>query len=87
MGALYRLGADIGGTFTDLALVAPDGSLCGRVESARVTPDQVRLTVTVDGLGVLPAVADLPGPGRAPVAVGEAVRLVVDLTRTASVGT
>jgi thiamine transport system ATP-binding protein len=66
--------------------VAPDGVLCGRVESARVTPDQVRLTVAVDGLGVLPAVADLPGPGRTAVAVGEAVRLVVDLTRTASVG-
>ena len=66
--------------------VAPDGTLCGRVESARVTPDRVRLTVAVDGVGVLPAVADLPGPGRAAVAVGEDVRLVVDLTRTAPVG-
>ena len=62
------------------------GSLPGRVESARVTPDQVRLTVAVDGAGVLPAVADLPTGGGAAVAVGQEVLLVVDLTRTAPVG-
>jgi len=66
--------------------VAPDGTLCGRVESARVTPDRVRLTVAVDGAGVLPAVADLPVPVLAAVEVVQDVRLVVDLTRTAPVG-
>jgi thiamine transport system ATP-binding protein len=62
------------------------GSLRGRVESARATPDQVRLTVAVDGAGVLPAVADLPTGGGVAVAVGQEVLLVVDLTRTAPVG-
>ena len=62
------------------------GSLHGRVESARATPDQVRLTVAVDGAGVLPAVAELPTGGGAPVAVGQEVLLVVDVTRTAPVG-
>ena len=62
------------------------GSLHGRVESARATPDQVRLTVAIDGAGVLPAVADLPTGGGAAVAVGQEVLLVVDLTRTAPVG-
>ena len=66
--------------------VHPAGTLCGRVESARATPGQVRLTVAVDGAGVLPAVADLPAGSGAAVAVGEDVRLVVDLTRTAPVG-
>ncbi len=62
---------------------ASDGSLPGRVTAARITPETVRLTVDVDGIGELPAVADLPGEGRPAVAVGQDVRLVVDLTRTA----
>jgi thiamine transport system ATP-binding protein len=64
----------------------PAGSLKARVESARATPDQVRLTVAVEGAGVLPAVADLPTGGGAAVTVGEEIMLVVDLTRTAPVG-
>jgi thiamine transport system ATP-binding protein len=61
----------------------PDGPLHGRVTAARITPETVRLTVDVDGIGELPAVADLPAVGHPAVAVGEDVRLVVDLTRTA----
>ena len=63
-----------------------EGPLCGRVTAARITPETVRLTVDVDGIGELPAVADLPGRGGRAVAVGEEVRLVVDLTRTARLG-
>ena len=60
--------------------VDASGTLCGTVTSARPAPDLVRLTVRVDqGIGELHAVSDGPtSPG-----VGEAVRLVVDLTRTA----
>jgi thiamine transport system ATP-binding protein len=47
-----------------------------------VTPEQVRLVVDVDGVGELDAVAPLDQHPR----VGEAVRLVVDATRTAPVG-
>lgn len=48
---------------------------------ARVTPEQVRLVVDVDGVGEVDAVAPLDQhPG-----VGEAVRLTVDATRTAVV--
>ncbi|MBJ7356945.1 ABC transporter ATP-binding protein [Nocardioides sp.] len=57
------------------------GGLTGRVVSARVTPEQVRLVVDVDGIGALDAVAPLdrhPGPG-------DAVRLAVDHTRTAAI--
>jgi thiamine transport system ATP-binding protein len=60
----------------------PEGPLSGRVVEARVTPEQVRLVVDVDGVGLLDAVAPLdehPGPG-------QAVRLSVDATRTAPVG-
>ncbi|MEO5708640.1 MAG: ABC transporter ATP-binding protein [Nocardioidaceae bacterium] len=63
-----------------------DGRLHGRVTAARITPETVRLTVDVDGIGELPAVADLPGTGRPAVSVGEDVTLVVDLTRTARLG-
>ncbi|WP_193611172.1 ABC transporter ATP-binding protein [Nocardioides lijunqiniae] len=60
---------------------APDGArdLRGVVLSARVTPDQVRLVVGVDGLGELDAVASV---GTHPAA-GEPVRLVVDRSRLA----
>ena len=61
---------------------AVDGPLAGRVLAARMTPDVVRLTVAVDGVGELPAVAERPGRWRS----GSVVRLVVDLTRTARLG-
>jgi len=62
--------------------VDPAGRLVGTVTEARVTPEQVRLVVEVDGVGELDAVAPLdehPGPG-------QPVRLSVDATRTAPVG-
>ena len=58
----------------------PGGPLHGRVLSARATPEAVRLTVDVAGVGEVHAVAG--DDGDAP-AVGRDVRLVVDLTRTA----
>lgn len=64
--------------------VAPSGSLSGRVLSARVTPDAVRLTVEVDGLGQVHAVGDLD---TALPTVGDAVHLVLDLTRAARLDT
>jgi thiamine transport system ATP-binding protein len=61
--------------------VDPDGPLSGTVVEARVTPEQVRLVVDVDGVGELDAVAPLDQhPG-----VGQPVRLAVDATRTAPV--
>jgi thiamine transport system ATP-binding protein len=62
--------------------VEPDGELSGTVTVARVTPEQVRLVVDVDGVGELDAVAPLDQhPG-----IGQPVRLAVDATRTAPVG-
>jgi len=62
--------------------VDPEGELSGAVVEARVTPEQVRLVVDVDGVGELDAVAPLDQhPG-----VGQRVRLAVDATRTAPVG-
>ena len=61
--------------------VVPDGALAGTVTEARITPEQVRLVVEVDGVGEVDAVAPLdehPAPGTA-------VRLSVDATRTAVV--
>ena len=62
--------------------VSDDGKLCGRVVSARLTPDATRLTVDVRGVGEVGAVASgasrVPGPG-------DEVRLVVDTTRLAVV--
>jgi thiamine transport system ATP-binding protein len=70
--------------------VASDGVLHGRVLQARMTPEVVRLEVEVDGVGPMPAVAALPDrSGRAgvpEVGPGHDVRLVVDVTRTASLG-
>ena len=69
---------------------AADGPLRGRVLAARTTPDLVRLTVAVDGVGELPAVARPPTGavehGRAALGVGQDIQLVVDLTRTARLG-
>jgi thiamine transport system ATP-binding protein len=64
-------------------VVDPDGSLEGLVQQARVTPEQVRLVVDVPGLGVLDAVASLD----ARPALGETVRLRVEPTRLAAIGT
>jgi thiamine transport system ATP-binding protein len=61
--------------------VAPDGRLSGTVRSSRITPEQMRLEVHVDGVGPLDAVAPLdvhPAPG-------DVVRLTVDGTRLAAV--
>jgi thiamine transport system ATP-binding protein len=62
--------------------VDPEGQLRGTVTAARITPEQVRVVVEVEGVGEVDAVAPLdehPGPG-------QAVRLLVDATRTAVVG-
>ena len=61
--------------------VDPVGGVRGTVTAARTTPQQVRLVVDVDGVGEVDAVAPLDQHP----AVGEAVRLAVDATRTAPV--
>ncbi|MCP3421820.1 ABC transporter ATP-binding protein [Nocardioides pinisoli] len=62
------------------ALVVDDaGPLRAVVESARVTPDVVRLVVGVEGVGTVDAVAPLG----ARVALGDEVSLRVDVTRLA----
>jgi thiamine transport system ATP-binding protein len=61
--------------------VAGPEALRGLVLSARVTPDQVRLVVDVEGVGELDAVASVnthPAPG-------EPVRLTVDPSRLATI--
>ncbi len=60
-------------------VVRPDGPLTGRVLGWRLTPDQVRLEVEVDGLGVLDAVADHDRDLR----LDTTVRLGVDAERLA----
>jgi thiamine transport system ATP-binding protein len=55
------------------------GALAARVVSARVTPEQVRLVVEVDGIGALDAVAPL-GSRASP---GDRVSVRVDVTRLA----
>ncbi len=60
-------------------VVRPDGPLTGRVLGWRLTPDQVRLEVEVDGLGVLDAVADHDRDLR----LDTTVRLGVDVERLA----
>jgi hypothetical protein len=59
--------------------VAPSGRLVGSVLSVRRTPDVVRLTVEVEGVGLVHAVAEAGQPA----AVGTDVRLELDLSRTA----
>ncbi len=61
--------------------VTPEGALTARVEEARVTPDQVRVQLDVEGVGSLPAVAD-PGTD---VRVGAQVRVALDTSRIAPV--
>ncbi len=57
------------------------GPMTARVQEARVTPDQIRVQLDVDGAGSLPAVAD-PGSD---VRVGAAVRVAIDTSRIAPV--
>ncbi|MGY2700682.1 ABC transporter ATP-binding protein [Nocardioides sp. HB32] len=60
-------------------VVAASGPLSGTVVSGRVTPEQIRLVVDVDGIGELDAVARLDShPG-----AGDRVALVVDASRLA----
>ena len=61
--------------------VDPSGPLTARVEEARVTPDQIRVQLDIDGAGSLPAVAD-PGTD---VRVGAEVRVSIDTSRIAPV--
>lgn len=76
---------DAGAAWTRVALrrsalvVDPGGPLEASVLSARVTPEQVRLELDVDGLGVLAGVAD---PAYA-VRAGERVRIAVRTDRLA----
>jgi thiamine transport system ATP-binding protein len=63
--------------------VSPEGALGARVVRAALTPEQVRLTVEVEGVGELDAVAATDVPLPPP---GGRVRLSVDVTRTAPVG-
>jgi thiamine transport system ATP-binding protein len=60
-------------------VVDGDGSVAARVESARVTPEQVRLVVEADGIGTVDAVAPLGSR----VSPGDEVALRVDVTRLA----
>jgi thiamine transport system ATP-binding protein len=60
-------------------VVDSDGSVAARVESARVTPEQVRLVVEADGIGTVDAVAPLGSR----VSPGDEVALRVDVTRLA----
>ena len=59
--------------------VDPAGPLTARVQEARVTPDQIRVQLDVDGVGSLPGVAD-PGSD---VRVGSVVRVAIDTSRIA----
>ena len=79
---------DPGAAWTEVALrrsalvIDPDGPLSAVVVAARVSPEQVRLVLDVDGLGRLPAVADPGHPARA----GEQVRVGVRTDRLATLG-
>jgi thiamine transport system ATP-binding protein len=77
-----------GAGWTEVALrrsalvIDPAGPLSAVVVSARVSPEQVRLVLDVEGLGRLAAVADPAHPARA----GEMVRLGVRTDRLATLG-
>ncbi len=60
--------------------VDPAGPLTATVTEARVTPEQVRLELEVDGIGPMSGVADR-GSG---VEVGALVRLSLDRSRLAA---
>ncbi len=59
--------------------VDPTGPMTARVEEARVTLDQIRVQLDVDGAGSLPGVA----PPGTDVRVGAEVRVSVDMNRMA----
>jgi thiamine transport system ATP-binding protein len=62
--------------------VVAAGPLAGTVRSSRITPEQIRLEIDVDRVGLVNAVSPLdrhPGPG-------ERVELAVDPTRLAVIG-
>ena len=61
--------------------VDPSGPLAGRIRALRTTPEQLRLEVDVEGLGLLDAVASLD----AHLAVGDDLHLRVDGSRVAPV--
>jgi thiamine transport system ATP-binding protein len=63
-------------------VIDADGPLSAVVVSARVSPEQVRLVLDVEGLGRLAAVADPGHPARA----GERVRVAVRPDRMATLG-
>ncbi|WP_344731837.1 ABC transporter ATP-binding protein [Nocardioides fonticola] len=65
-----------------------DGPLTGVLESFRPTPDQVRLRVRLDGpdVGGSAPLYDAVAPLDRPLVVGERVRVVVDPTRVAPLG-
>ena len=63
--------------------IDPAGPLTGVVLEARLTPEATRLTVDVAGIGPLPAVAR--GVRAEAPAVGEEVRLAIDVARLALV--
>ena len=66
---------------------APDGPLLGRGDRGADDPGAGPADACdVEGAGDLPAVADLPHAGGPGPGVGQDVRLVVDLTRTAPLG-
>jgi N-methylhydantoinase A len=56
--ASYRLGVDIGGTFTDILLLAPDGSLSARKVPS--TPDDYSRGI-LDGLSHILAELHIDG--------------------------
>ena len=63
--------------------VATDGVLTATVLTASLSPEQVRLSVDIAGLGVMDAVAPA---GHAAPRPGEQIRLRIDVTRIALVG-
>ena len=82
MQAAHRAGLCVAtsqGAHVVVADVDEAGALHAVVESARVTPELVRLVVGVDGVGTVDAVAPLGGR----VAPGDEVSLRVDVTRLA----
>ena len=60
--------------------VSDHGPLVATVLEARVTPEQVRLELDIEGIGVLPGVADRGSD----VPVGAQVRATLDMTRVAA---
>jgi thiamine transport system ATP-binding protein len=84
--AALRAVIDPGATWTEVALrrsalvVDASGPLSGVVLAARVTPEQVRLELDVEGLGPIAAVSD---PAQ-PAVVGQRVRIAVRTDRLAT---